>query len=99
MATPAAPTIDYNVSIDTNIGSQRIDFEYSDMLIHQRESSYPFTAFMVKMAMEKSLTSTIYWFDTRPAPEQDTVSANFAQGAANGSARTITVANPKYFKV
>lgn len=99
MATPAAPTIDYNVSIDTNIGTQRIDYEYSDMLIHQRESAYPFTAFMLKLAMEKSLTSTIYWFDTRPAPESDTVGADFAVGGGVGQAVTVTPGTPKFFKV
>lgn len=98
MATPAAPTIDYNVSIDTNVGTQRIDWEYSDMLIHQRESAFPFTAFMIKLALEKALTSTIYWFDTRPAPESDTVGADFAQSSV-GTARVVTVGTPKFFKV
>lgn len=94
---PTNPTIDYNVSIDSNIGSQRIDYEYSSLLVHQRESSYPFTAFMVKMAMEKSITSTIFWFDTRPAPETDTVGADYAQPGTN-AAQAVTVTTPKAFK-
>lgn len=95
---PTAPTIDYSIAIDANTGSQRIDYEYSNLLVHQRESAYPFTAFMVKMAMEKSLTSVIYWFETRPAPEQDLVNGAVAQGGGAGQAVSVVVDNPKYFK-
>lgn len=99
MGTPTPPTIDYNLSIDTNVGSQRIDFEYSDELIAQRESSYPFTAFLVKMAMERSITSTIYWFDLRPSPETDAVAGDVAVGGGAGVAVNVIVSNAKYFKL
>lgn len=98
MPNPTPPTIDYNISIDANVGSQRIDYEYDQMLVHQRESSYPFTAFMVKMAQERSLTSTVYWFDTRPAPETDVEAADHVESATNGAAVSVTSTNPKYFK-
>ena len=98
MPAPANPTVDYNVSIDSNLGSQRIDVEYSDVLIHQRESAFPYIAFQTKMTMKKSATSTIYWFDTRPAPETSTVTTGIA-AQANNSADAITVPNPEYFSV
>ena len=96
---PTNPTLDYNVSIDTNIGSQRQDYEYSDQLIHQRESAFPFVAFSNKMIKESSKTSTIYWFDTRPAPEVDSVSTTVAASGAVATSIAVVVATPKAFKV
>lgn len=104
--TPTAPTVDYDVTIDSYIATERIDYEYSQQIIAQRESSFPFTAFMIKVSMQKALTSVIYWFDTRPEPDTDTVVTGCAANANIGSTGTngvtgrssIVVTAPKYYK-
>lgn len=99
MPLPNPPIIDHNVTVDSNRAGERIEIEYSQQLVHQRESAYPFAAFLIKMASQRSVTSKISWFDTRPAPEEDTLAAESLASATNGGPVTVRPANVSYFTV
>jgi len=91
-------TVDYNIAIDSSIATQRIDWEYADMLVYQRESAAPFLAFLTKLAMQASVTSIINWFEDRPMPDVDTLGAASLVSASNGAKVTVTPTNITYFK-
>jgi hypothetical protein len=94
---PTAPTIDYNVAIDSAYATQRIDWEYSRQLVHQRESAFPFISFLSKMATENSATSKIFWFDTRPIPDTDTIASITTPTTSAGTALTFVATNVKFY--